>query len=218
MLPSSRFSSPPYLIAATMIATPSAATMSTANAGPRIGIIHGAAKQSSDPASVSAVAQPGILIGTSGEVEAQPNAIGGISREIPAPAYAGCVVLKNGEVLVGRIREEEVTTEQITMRWPYKTKTERGEIDIPRFRVRWFDREADEPTDAYWEEFGDTKIDSQWLVLYEKWKLRNKKDELGEGFEITPENFMSKASLSPIPVENGNFKIQKPEGWTSSIE
>lgn len=138
----------------------------------------------------------------------------------PAEADGAVVVLKNGEVLVGRIRDDEVTEEQIVIRWPYKDRTERGEINVPMFRVRWHDLEADEPTDAYWEKFGDKNIDGQWLHLYEKWKLRNQSNEGSlEGIDLlTPETFMSTASLSPIPVENGNFRIQKPEGWTSSID
>ncbi len=139
----------------------------------------------------------------------------------PEPVSAAVIVLKNGEVLIGRIREDEVVTdEQITMRWPYKDRTDRGEIDIPWFRIRWHDLEADEPTDEYWEKFGDKNIDGQWLALYEKWKLRNqaRDSDLDGDFLLTPETFMSRASLSPIPVENGNIKIQKPEGWTSSID
>jgi hypothetical protein len=138
----------------------------------------------------------------------------------PEPVHAGCIVLKNGEVLVGRIREDEITKTNVTIRWPYKEKTERGVLDCPRFRVRWFDPKADEPTDEYWEKYGEEFIDAEWRPLYEKWKLRKKaREESLEGdFLMTAENFISKAQLSAIPVENGNFKIQKPEGWTSSID
>lgn len=149
-----------------------------------------------------------------------PLAFAALALFAPEPAEAGCVVLKNGEVLVGKIRKDDVTKEQVTVRWPYKERTERGELEVPRFRIRWFDPELDEPSDEYWEEYGDTKIDSQWVAVYEKWRIRKRarSDAMEGDFLLTAETFLSKASLSPIPVENGNIKIQKPEGWTSSIE
>ncbi len=141
----------------------------------------------------------------------------------PEPAHAGVIVLKNGNVIVGRIRDEEVNKESITVRWPYKDRTERGHQEVERFRVRWYDTAQDLPTDAYWEQYSDTEefpIDDRYLGLLERWKLR--KESVNDGFgEITlvdPFQSGDRTSLNPIPVENETFRIQKPEGWTSSIE
>jgi hypothetical protein len=137
----------------------------------------------------------------------------------PTTAEAGVIVLKNGEVLLGKIRKDDVTKEQITMH--FREGNERGEIEIPRFRIRWFDAEADGPTDLYWETFGGKPIQgSRWAKEYEEWKLRKRAraDALEGDFLLSAETLLSKARLSPIPVENGNIKIQKPEGWSSSID
>ncbi|RMG11312.1 MAG: hypothetical protein D6731_15750 [Planctomycetota bacterium] len=137
----------------------------------------------------------------------------------PRPAEAGVVVLKNGEVIVGRLREDEITKTTLVLRWPYKEQTERGEMSIPRFRVRWFDAKADEPTDEYWEQHGEEYIDEKWRPLYEKWKLRKQaRDETPVEDWFDPNEFLSRAQLSTIPVEAGTYKIQSPEEWDVTID
>ncbi len=135
-------------------------------------------------------------------------------------AEAGVVVLKNGEVLVGKIRKDDVVIkEQITVR--FRDGKERGEIEIPWFRIRWHDIEAEGLTDEYWETYGGKPIQgSRWAKEYEEWKIRQRAraDALEGDFLLSAETLLSKARLSPIPVENGNIKIQKPEGWSSSID
>lgn len=134
------------------------------------------------------------------------------------PAEAGIVVLKNGEVLVGRIRPDEDTADELIMRWPYKERTERGEIKVPKFRVRWYDRDADEPTDAYWEKYENEVIDNAWMPHLERWRIRKKAEtdmpdvQILEGFDSP------RGRLSPIPVQTRDFEIRKPDGWTSSTE
>lgn len=139
----------------------------------------------------------------------------------PTPAEAGIVVLKNGEVFVGRIRKEEVSDENIMVRWPYKQEADpvgRGFMIIPRFRVRWFDLEADEPSDAYWTEYENEKIDQRFLPHLERWRLRKKNagDYVDVPILIEPEGPRSK--LSPIPVNGRDFDLRKPDGWTTRTD
>jgi len=141
-----------------------------------------------------------------------------------APADAGVIVLTNGKVTVGKIRADEVNSEKVVVRWPYKARTFRGKQEFPRFRIRWFDIEADEPTEAYWEEFNDIEefpIEEKYLPLRERWKIRQQvAEQEGEFNDILVVDPFSEGgtALSPIPIENERFRIQKPEGWTSSIE
>lgn len=146
---------------------------------------------------------------------------GALLLAAPAPASAGIVVLKNGEVFVGRIRKEEVSDEKIVVRWPYKQEADpegRGQMEIPRFRVRWYDLEGDEPSDAYWTEYENEKIDQRFLPHLERWRLRRKNasDYVDVPILIEPEGPRSK--LSPIPVNGRDFEMRKPDGWTTRTD
>ncbi len=134
------------------------------------------------------------------------------------PADAGVVVLKNGEVLVGRIRPDEDTPDELTMRWPYKDRTERGEIKLPKYRVRWYDRDADEPTDEYWEKYENEVIDSQWLPALERWRIRKRNDAETTEVPIIEPFDTPKGKLSPVAMQTRDFEIKKPDGWTSTTE
>lgn len=137
---------------------------------------------------------------------------------LTAPSEAGVVVLKNGEVLVGRIRPDEDTQDELIMRWPYKERTERGEIKLPKFRIRWYDREADEPTDAYWEKYENEVIDSQWLPALERWRIRKRAESEVPDVPILEGFDSPRGRLSPVPVQTRDFEIRKPDGWTSATE
>lgn len=143
---------------------------------------------------------------------------------LPTLAEAGVVVLKNGKVIVGKVRADEVNSEKVVVRWPYKHRTFRGKQEVERFRVRWFSADSDEPTEDYWEQFNDVNeypIEEKYLPLLERWKIRQQvASEEGEFTELLVVDPFSRGgtALSPIPVENERFRIQKPEGWTSSIE
>lgn len=131
---------------------------------------------------------------------------------------AGIVVLKNGEVLVGRIRPDEDTQDELIMRWPYKDRAERGEIKLPKFRIRWYDRDADEPTDAYWEKYENEVIDSQWLPMLERWRIRKRAESEVPDVPILEGFDSPRGKLSPVPVQTRDFEIRKPDGWTSATE
>ena len=140
------------------------------------------------------------------------------------PVYAGVVIYKNGNVEIGRIRSGDVKEEEVTVRWPYKSRTDRGKLKIPRFRIRWFSTEEDQPNDEYWEKYQDVEeypIDPRYLPPLERWKLRNKAEEANPGdFVVMDDPLRNSRSLklSHIPVENETFRIQKPEGWSSSVD
>jgi dienelactone hydrolase len=91
----------------------------------------------------------------------------------PSEAEAGIVVLKNGKVVVGRVLEDKSTKEKLLMR-PPNEEPGRGEFEVERFRIRWYSATSDRPTDAYWEEFKDAKIDNAWEPERQKWLLRQK--------------------------------------------
>jgi hypothetical protein len=133
-------------------------------------------------------------------------------------AQAGIVVLKNGEVLVGRIRADEDTQDELIMRWPYKERTERGEIKLPKYRIRWYDREADEPTDEYWEKYENDLIDANWIPMLERWRVRKRAESETTDVPILEGFDSPRGKLSPVPVQTADFSIRKPDGWTSSTE
>lgn len=134
------------------------------------------------------------------------------------PAEAGIVILKNGEVLVGRIRADEDTQDELIMRWPYKERTESGHIKLPKFRIRWYDRDVDEPSDAYWEKYENDVIDAAWLPLLEKWRIRKRAESEQPDVAILEGFDSPRGKLSPVPVQTGHFEIRKPDGWTSATE
>lgn len=79
----------------------------------------------------------------------------------------GIVVLKNGEVMVGRVEEGP---NEVVVRWPYGARTQPGEMSVPKTRIRWFSRQTDSLPDAYWTQFGDEPIDSAWHPARDRWR------------------------------------------------
>src|SRR5690606_32348480 len=105
--------------------------------------------------------------------------------------------------LVGRIREAEVNKEMITIRWPYKDRTEKGHQQVERYRVRWVHVEADAPSDEYWEQYNDLErfpIDDRYHGLLERWKLRKRvqQEDLGDIMVIDPfQGGVGQTNLNP---------------------
>lgn len=150
----------------------------------------------------------------------------------PWRAQAGIIILNNGNVFVGRIRKEEDTSETVIMRWPYKHLATRGhqkfEHGAAPHNIRWHRRNTekedfDAPTDEYWEQYEDLEkfpVDAKWLPLREKWLLKRKRQEGGAdtGLLVIDDPLTKGPRLSPIAVDGGTFKVNKPEGWTSVVE
>ncbi len=140
-------------------------------------------------------------------------------------ARGGVVVLKNGEVLVGRIRAEEIDAEAVTVRWPYKDRTDRGQLEIPRFRIRWFDAEADAPTDEYWARHADETIDERFHHARAMWQIRNMGVEKPADEEpaidpklLAPDEGPDAPTLSVTPFLGEGYVINAPSGWTTTYE
>lgn len=88
-----------------------------------------------------------------------------------ASAQAGVVVFKNGKVVVGKIPVETDTPEKLVIQKPVPLqKDERGEMEVLKADIRWYDREADAPTTAYWEKHADEPIADEWAAARERWK------------------------------------------------
>jgi len=125
---------------------------------------------------------------------------------------AGIVILENGEVIVGKIAPSDVNDERIRVRKP---QGEQGHMDVEQFRVRWFDVEADEPTDAYWEKHLDAPLLGQrWNALRERYIAgkNNVPEPLPPPLWIPPE-----FGLGP-PVVGDGFEINQPRGWEATLE
>jgi hypothetical protein len=150
-----------------------------------------------------------------------------------APLEAGVLVLNNGKVFVGRIRAEEDTKSQVTLRWPYKQQTHRGkqvfEHGEQPHHIRWHKRndktgeDFDQPTDRYWEKFGDLEkfpIDSRYMELYERWRIRQKRRASSfDEVEIIDDPLTKGPRLAAL-AEEGNplFAVNRPEGWGAVVE
>lgn len=88
-----------------------------------------------------------------------------------ASAQAGVVVFKNGKVVVGKIPVETDTPEKLVIQKPVPLqKDERGEMEVLKAEIRWYDREADAPTNAYWEKHAEEPIADEWAAARERWK------------------------------------------------
>ena len=107
---------------------------------------------------------------------------------IATPAFAGTVILENGQVVVGKIKQEEANEDSVTVRWPYKDFAppmaedgeNRGEWVIPMHKVRWMDVQADGPTEAYWAEFGELEIGDDYKAAQQRWKMRQEEGDVDE--------------------------------------
>lgn len=149
---------------------------------------------------------------------------------LPAPAEAGVIVLNNGKVFVGRIRQEDRL--QVTMTWPYKQQTQRGkqvfEHGTQPHNIRWHkvngkDEDYDQPDDEYWEKYGDLEkfpIDQRYMELYERWKIRQERRAASFDEVMIIDDPLTKGPRLAVLVDESNplFKINRPEGWNASVE
>jgi len=132
-----------------------------------------------------------------------------------SPARAGIVVLRNGEVLVGRLAASDVSEAGVTLRWPHGARTDRGRLFLPAERVRWFDPEADTLSDAYFEAHGDAPLQgARWRRLQEERRARQASVDDAE-VDLVPESALVTDVLDWIPTPGDGFTIRKPRGWTA---
>lgn len=132
------------------------------------------------------------------------------------PATAGIVVLKNGEVLIGRINADEVDAEGVTLRWPYGKRSTSGRMRVPVERLRWFDASGDTLTDAYFaKHVAEPLIGGRWRRLQEEYKLRQ---EPVDDPVPPPPVILVDELLDWIATPGDGFEIRKPRGWSATEE
>lgn len=77
----------------------------------------------------------------------------------PVERGGGIVVTTTGEVFVGRVSQEE---RGVSVSWPYGPHKFKGEVTIPRDRVRYWTDKRDTLGDDYWSQHGDAPIEAGW--------------------------------------------------------
>lgn len=144
--------------------------------------------------------------------------IAGATLVAPRTAHAGIIILKNGKVFIGRIDAEDVTDENVVMRQPrlYKgAPAVRGEQKFPKYEIRWFDANSDEPTDEYMKLYEDAPIDQRYTPYVQRWKER-RESQLTVAIPIIPTLKTGSLSAISTPAKWGvdEATIRKPTGWT----
>ena len=120
---------------------------------------------------------------------------------VASAAQAGVVVLKNGKVIVGNIPADTDTSEKLVVRWPTKTKDDRGEAEFLKADIRWYSRDHDAPTDAYFEQFEDEPLADEFLGLREKWRARRAQEEELKTLSPTGDPSKESAEVALTPEE-----------------
>ena len=69
--------------------------------------------------------------------------------------------------IVERRQETEDTVKVVFKKGGDEAKG-RGETLVPRETIRWYSRDHDAPTAAYWEKHENAKIESKWIPLREQ--------------------------------------------------
>lgn len=90
---------------------------------------------------------------------------------ISSPASAGVIVLKNGKVLIGDFSDEDVSEEEIKL---HPIPGKKNVLKVPRHKIRWFSTEGKEPSDEYWKQFLESKIDGDWEPQRVRYRQRQK--------------------------------------------
>lgn len=129
-------------------------------------------------------------------------------------SQAGIVVLKNGEVFVGKVRDDGVTSDSIVL---HGVRGQDGRIALPRHRVRWYDAEANELTPDYFGAYLDeTLLGDRWIRDRETY-IANQSPPPAGPFEGTG-ILLSRPTLDVIPNTGNGFNVRKPAGWEASVE
>lgn len=125
---------------------------------------------------------------------------------------AGIVVLDTGATFTGMIRPEDVHEDALTIRFG---PPDPGHLELPRRRVRWFDLEADRPTDAYFARFADLPLDPRWAGLREAWRRRQRGED--PGVPLPPIDWVELDPLGPV-VHGPGFSLRPPRGFEATFE
>lgn len=143
---------------------------------------------------------------------------------VASRADAGIIILKNGKVFVGKIDAEDVKgtgdEQTVTMHEPKLFKGAppvHGEQTFAVHDIRWWDQNADEPTDDYLKDHLDDPIDPRYQKYIEQYKDRKQQE-----VSIDPHMLFSSSGgsnkLAPMPFsyrwDQDEISIRKPLNWS----
>jgi hypothetical protein len=98
------------------------------------------------------------------------------------------------------------------VRWRNKQAT--GFQKVPYYKVRWFDADADKPTDDYWKKFWDEDVHPDWFDARAHWKeaeeLRKKGAEVTILIDLDVQE-----DFDPLPIAGEGFMCYRPLNWSS---
>ncbi len=150
-------------------------------------------------------------------------------------AEAGIIIKSNGNVFLGRIdvedfkktvegKEAQATKddyEYIRMHSPQQYKggpKVQGEMIFFRNEIRWYDMNADEPTDDYMKDHADEKLDTKYLPYVARWREAHNNQVEFQPLTTFADFKSGSLAVMPTPREWGIDKasIRRPSGWTPS--
>ena len=130
---------------------------------------------------------------------------------LAAHSEAGIVVLKNGEVFVGKIRGDDVNLRSIVL---HGVRGQDGRFAVPQHRVRWYDADANVLTSEYFEQhLNDSLLGSSWIAAREKWIEERNREPLPPIEYVVPDPL-----LETIPSTGYGFNVCKPYGWNATVQ
>jgi len=142
-----------------------------------------------------------------------------------APAEAGILVMKNGNVIIGRIRPDELSDDFVVVRWPYNKSSyprdlaeSHGSKKFEAFRIRWYSIEADDLTDDYFKKHGDKEVESRFKDRVERWKAKKSAVVDAEVVPQVDQLRFGGVKLSAMAVMKDYYEIRKPDGWRTESD
>lgn len=129
---------------------------------------------------------------------------------------AGIVVYEDGGSVVGKFGPEDVTDEELVLR---SVEGQRGEMRIPRRRVRWFDPEAFRPTDAYFALHLDDPIEARWEPLRQEHIARTRRPGPDDpSIEVDVAALLREPALGDAVPTSARATVRPPRGWVNTVE
>ncbi len=157
----------------------------------------------------------------------------GLALAAAGTAEAGIIITNKGKVFIGTIDSDSFKDakgkicakedyETITVRRPQRYKGEppiRGEIAFPKYEVRWYDANSDEPTDDYMKLYADAELDPKWYALYvAPWKEARDNQVQVQPLTSFADFKTGSLSVMSIPRKWGpdEASIRRPTGWSQT--
>ncbi|MGE0707333.1 MAG: hypothetical protein AB7N76_04715 [Planctomycetota bacterium] len=138
-----------------------------------------------------------------------------------AACQAGIVVLKRGDVIVGKVAHDPPREGKLVMRWPYGSRLDDGHMDIPVEEVRWYDAKSDVLTDAYFQDHVKEPLrGAVWLRQREEYLIRQRGTPVDDpGIPVPiPSLNLDPLGIEAQPIPGAGHTLRMPRGWTGSVE